>query len=260
MGCRKSRLREWVGNKRPEWVAVAGIGSHHRVLRGGAFNNNTRNVRAAVRNNRNPNNRNRNNGFRLVVVSTIFQSAGIAWRGVDAISQSRFLPGRGVKNGGAGSRPRPEHGRFARSHRTGHIATAPRPGHSPWRGATGGTCVRPTLHLGQSLPGLPQRFARQAGSAGRRLVRVSAGRQPDLASGRAAVQGLPPWPVLLLLHPRAQAPPYLRRPLPRSGRPPRPMQTDRAAASSSSAATATPSPSTFASSSPVLITPSCGRS
>lgn len=42
-----------------------------RVVRGGSFNNNARNVRCAVRNNNNPNNRNENNGFRVVVSHTI---------------------------------------------------------------------------------------------------------------------------------------------------------------------------------------------
>ena len=37
------------------------------MLRGGAFNNNDRNVRCAYRNNNNPNNRNENIGFRLCV-------------------------------------------------------------------------------------------------------------------------------------------------------------------------------------------------
>jgi len=37
------------------------------VVRGGAFNNNERNARCAYRNNRNPNNDNRNNGFRVLV-------------------------------------------------------------------------------------------------------------------------------------------------------------------------------------------------
>jgi len=37
-----------------------------RVLRGGAFNNNDNNIRAAYRNRNNPDNRNRNNGFRVV--------------------------------------------------------------------------------------------------------------------------------------------------------------------------------------------------
>jgi hypothetical protein len=41
------------------------------VVRGGAFNNNDTNARAANRNRNNPDNRNNNNGFR-VVVSTFF--------------------------------------------------------------------------------------------------------------------------------------------------------------------------------------------
>jgi hypothetical protein len=40
------------------------------VLRGGAFNNNERNVRCAYRNRNNPNNRNNNIGFRVVVVAS----------------------------------------------------------------------------------------------------------------------------------------------------------------------------------------------
>ena len=44
-----------------------------RVLRGGAFNNDENNVRCADRNRNDPDNRNRNNGFRLVVVLTLFQ-------------------------------------------------------------------------------------------------------------------------------------------------------------------------------------------
>jgi len=48
----------------PLWV---GPGQQvRRVLRGGAFNNEERNVRCAARNRNNPNNWNRNNGFRLV--------------------------------------------------------------------------------------------------------------------------------------------------------------------------------------------------
>jgi hypothetical protein len=41
-------------------------------MRGGAFNNNQDNARCAYRNRNNPNNRNNNIGFR-VVVSTLFQ-------------------------------------------------------------------------------------------------------------------------------------------------------------------------------------------
>jgi formylglycine-generating enzyme required for sulfatase activity len=43
-----------------------------RVLRGGSFNNNARNVRAAYRNNDQPDNRNNNNGFRPA--STLWQA------------------------------------------------------------------------------------------------------------------------------------------------------------------------------------------
>jgi hypothetical protein len=38
-----------------------------RVLRGGSFNNEDNNVRCAYRNRNNPNNYNRNNGFRMVL-------------------------------------------------------------------------------------------------------------------------------------------------------------------------------------------------
>ena len=55
--------------------------THHRVLRGGSWNNNRNNVRAAYRNRNNPDNRNRNNGFR-VVVFTFFhkcRNCGAVW-------------------------------------------------------------------------------------------------------------------------------------------------------------------------------------
>jgi formylglycine-generating enzyme required for sulfatase activity len=51
----------------PGWSDLRGRANSHRVVRGGAFNNNQRNVRCAYRNNRNPDNRNDNNGFRVVV-------------------------------------------------------------------------------------------------------------------------------------------------------------------------------------------------
>jgi hypothetical protein len=41
------------------------------VLRGGSFNNNDNNVRAANRNRNNPNNRNNNIGFRVVFSTLI---------------------------------------------------------------------------------------------------------------------------------------------------------------------------------------------
>ena len=52
----------------------------HRVLRGGSFNNNHRNARCAYRNRNNPNNRNNNIGFRVVVRSTLIPSVGLGIR------------------------------------------------------------------------------------------------------------------------------------------------------------------------------------
>ena len=45
---------------------VRGPVKDDRVLRGGSFNNNQNNARCAYRNRNNPDNRNNNNGFRLV--------------------------------------------------------------------------------------------------------------------------------------------------------------------------------------------------
>lgn len=67
------------------------------MLRGGAFHNDARNARCAYRNDNEPDNRNDNNGFR-VVASTLSDS-GNAWRG--------FAPFRAEENGGVRSWPRP---------------------------------------------------------------------------------------------------------------------------------------------------------
>jgi len=49
---------------------LAGLaGNVARVVRGGAYNNEGSNLRCAYRNRNNPNNRNDNNGFRVVVSS-----------------------------------------------------------------------------------------------------------------------------------------------------------------------------------------------
>jgi hypothetical protein len=77
------------------------------VLRGGAFNNNPNNARCAYRNRNNPNNRNNNIGFR-VVVSTFF-IGGAPRRNCGAgVWNPHRLRHRGKKNGGASSRPRPD--------------------------------------------------------------------------------------------------------------------------------------------------------
>ena len=47
----------------------------NRVIRGGSWNNNARNLRSANRNNNPPSNRNNNVGFRLV--STFFRESGV---------------------------------------------------------------------------------------------------------------------------------------------------------------------------------------
>jgi len=47
----------------------------NRVIRGGSWNNNARNLRSANRNNNTPSNRNNNVGFRLV--STFFRESGV---------------------------------------------------------------------------------------------------------------------------------------------------------------------------------------
>ncbi len=48
------------------------------VVRGGSFNNDQDNARSAYRNNRNPNNRNDNNGFRVGVAAAHFSPCSAA--------------------------------------------------------------------------------------------------------------------------------------------------------------------------------------
>jgi hypothetical protein len=98
---------QWPVGELPTGIAGAGL-KRRRVLRGGSFNNNPQNVRCAYRNHNDPDNRNNNNGFR-VVVSTFFAS-GNAWRG--------FAPFWAEENGGVRSWPRPplSRGRANSSH------------------------------------------------------------------------------------------------------------------------------------------------
>ncbi|MBC8554622.1 MAG: SUMF1/EgtB/PvdO family nonheme iron enzyme [Candidatus Brocadiales bacterium] len=76
---------------------MKGEARYNRVLRGGCFNNNNRNVRCANRNRNNPDNRNNNIGFRIVL-STFF----ICWN-CQTLRVSGCLSE--AKNGGAYSRP-----------------------------------------------------------------------------------------------------------------------------------------------------------
>ena len=73
-------------------------GQVHQMLRGGGWNNNANNVRAANRNNDNPDNRNDNIGFRCV---------GGALPGAFLAGQVRRLYGHGARATGENSRPVP---------------------------------------------------------------------------------------------------------------------------------------------------------
>jgi RNA-directed DNA polymerase len=86
------------------------VDNHRRVVRGGAFNNNTRNVRCAYRNNNDPDNLNRNQGFRPAA-ATLFQLPELP--GGQVATRLRRLLGRGLKNGAARSWPVPSAGHRA---------------------------------------------------------------------------------------------------------------------------------------------------
>ncbi|MBU6429743.1 MAG: SUMF1/EgtB/PvdO family nonheme iron enzyme [Cyanobacteria bacterium REEB65] len=65
--CRFARLSSSLGcQTRRRRVKATGQGGSNRVNRGGSWNNNAGNERAAYRNNNTPTNRNNNIGFRLV--------------------------------------------------------------------------------------------------------------------------------------------------------------------------------------------------
>ena len=75
----------------------------NRVIRGGAFNNTSNNVRCAYRNRNNPNNRNNNIGFRMVV-STLFIGMPESRRALSAVEGFAAEAPKRRKNGGAYSR------------------------------------------------------------------------------------------------------------------------------------------------------------
>ena len=63
--------------------SVRGLVEGNRVLRGGSWNNNNDNARCAYRNRNNPNNRDNNIGFRVVVSHDFPLPAGnAAWSGL----------------------------------------------------------------------------------------------------------------------------------------------------------------------------------
>ncbi|MFI5272633.1 MAG: SUMF1/EgtB/PvdO family nonheme iron enzyme [Ktedonobacterales bacterium] len=66
---------------------VCGVGSRS-VLRGGSWNNDSRNARAAYRNDNQPANANNNNGFRLVAAPDDSTAPG---------QQTRACPGNGER-------------------------------------------------------------------------------------------------------------------------------------------------------------------
>ena len=124
---RMDQANHWHVDSLRGCLLCGGRPTDHRVVRGGAFNNNQRNARCAYRNRNNPNNHWNNNGFRVVLVaSTIFQRPELS----------------GGENLPSGPRREKRRGRFLAASwprgQAGHITTAPRPGLCPWRGATGG--------------------------------------------------------------------------------------------------------------------------
>lgn len=87
--------------RRPQRRRSAGTGQkRRRVVRGGSWNNNTNNVRAAFRNRNNPDNRNNTLGLRLVAAPRLSRSL-LARNAVRPSS----VGGRGVRVGVTSSWP-----------------------------------------------------------------------------------------------------------------------------------------------------------
>jgi len=113
------------------------------VLRGGSWNNTENNARCAYRNNNNPNNRNTNNGFRVVGSHVFPGSAGnVVWPR-SALSQVLSLPkgmakGRVeglVDRGFEGWRDQSLAEAVPLEYGSGEYRIAPAPGSRPWAGA-----------------------------------------------------------------------------------------------------------------------------
>ncbi|NWG35951.1 MAG: SUMF1/EgtB/PvdO family nonheme iron enzyme, partial [Chloroflexi bacterium] len=71
---------------------IAGAGRNGRVVRGGSFLNNNRNARCAYRNRNNPDNRNHNQGFRVVVAhASPYQEINLeGFQGLWGLSSRKF--------------------------------------------------------------------------------------------------------------------------------------------------------------------------
>ena len=78
-----------------------------RVLRGGAFNNNQRNVRSAVRNDNNPDNRNNNVGFRVCVCPHWPPEMQVGFKALLPRLMAEYFPSRVRKNRANSNRPIP---------------------------------------------------------------------------------------------------------------------------------------------------------
>jgi hypothetical protein len=86
---------------------VRGRANNHRVLRGGAFNNNERNVRCAYRNRNEPDERNNNVGFRVVVAHDFPRSVPELPGGFTEASRPRREKRRGPSLAELSCPPRP---------------------------------------------------------------------------------------------------------------------------------------------------------
>jgi len=102
------------------------------VVRGGSFNNNRNNARCAYRNRNNPNNRNRNNGFRVVVSHNFLVLPAMSPGYGPALSQVEGLGDRGFERWHDRAP-----GRVSRSGREpGEYRIGPAPGHPSLSRAT----------------------------------------------------------------------------------------------------------------------------
>gem|GEM_PF-1860694 len=193
------------------------------MLRGGAFNNDTDNVRCAYRNRNDPDNRNDNIGFRVVASTFSQRRRRKCQAGADVAVPSR--PRRKMAESVPGRAPRRQR---SRANNNGPAPRASCPGAGPSSSRGTNSChVRAALFVGKPAACLPQSSQGQTQPAGRSRFRAPAGRQPACRAGGIARPRLPARRIRELLHSRAEAAVDIRGPLPRPGRPSRPLQSPR---------------------------------